>query len=57
MIKDENIFEKYMKIWETVSNRIKKIKSELIHNIKYLKAENKFITKKDFNIFIYSNID
>ena len=57
MIKDENFFEKCMKIWETVNNRIKKVKSELTHNIKYLKAENKFITKKDFNVFIYSNID
>ena len=28
VIKDENIFDKYMKIWENVNNIIKKINSE-----------------------------
>ena len=45
MIKDENIFDKYMTIWEKVSNTIKKINSKLIYNNKYLKAEKKVNTK------------
>ena len=32
MIKDEKYFDKYMKIWERVSNIIKKINSELVYN-------------------------
>ena len=32
VIKDYNIFDKYMKIWGKVSNVIKKINSELIYN-------------------------
>ena len=52
MIKDENFFGKYIKIWEKVSNIIKKhFNSELIYNTKYLKAGKKFK-------FLYiSNID
>ena len=45
MIKDENIFDKYMTIWEKVSNTIKKINRKLIYNNKYLKAEKKVNTK------------
>ena len=45
MIKDDNIFDKYMTIWEKVSNTIKKINSKLIYNNKYLKAEKKVKTK------------
>ena len=41
MIKDESIFYKYMTVWEKVSNIIKNIISELIHNKKYLKAERR----------------
>ena len=41
MIKDENFFDKYIKIWEKDSNIIKKINSELIHNKQYLKAKKK----------------
>ena len=44
-------FDKYMKIWENVSNVIKKINSELIYNEKYLKAEKKFITKERSQCF------
>ena len=40
MIKDEKFFDKYMKIWEKVSNIIKnKFNSELIYNKKYLKVK------------------
>ena len=40
MIKYEIFFDKYMTIWEKVSNTIKrKFNSELIYNKKYLKAE------------------
>ena len=47
-----------MKIWEKVSNIIKKINSELIFNKKYLKAEKKFNTQKKLSMFLYtSNID
>ena len=34
IIKDENILDKCMKIWEKVSNIIKKMTSELIYTIK-----------------------
>ena len=40
MIKDEKFFDKYMKIWEKVSNIIKnKFNSELTCNKQYLKSE------------------
>ena len=53
MIKDENIFDKYLTIWEKVSNTIKKINSKLVCNNKYLKAEKKKPTQnKPFNFFI-----
>ena len=45
-------FDKYMTVWEKVSNIInKKIKGELIYNKKYLKAENRFNTKESFQCF------
>ena len=44
-----------MKIWEKVSNIIKKIKSELIFNKKYLKAEKKFNTQKKLSMFLYTS--
>ena len=50
-IKDENISDKYMVIWEKVSNVIKKINSELIYNKKYLKAEKRFNTRESFQCF------
>ena len=55
MIKDEKFFNKYMKVWEKVSNIIKDIfNSEIIYNKRYLKAEKKNSTpKKAFNVFIY----
>ena len=34
IIKDENILDKCMKIWEKVSNIIKKMTSEVIYTIK-----------------------
>ena len=47
MIKD-----KYMTIWEEVSNIIKKtFNSELIFNKKYLKAKKRFNTKESFQCF------
>ena len=39
MIKDERVSDKYMLIWEKVSNISKKVNNELIYNKKYLKAE------------------
>ena len=42
-----------MKIWENVSNIIKKINGELISNKKYLKAEKDSTQKKAFNVFMY----
>ena len=52
MIKDENLFDNYMTIWEKVINVIKqKFNSELIYNRKYLKAEKRFNTKERFQCF------
>ena len=58
MIKDEKMFDKFMKIWEKVSNIIKsKFNSELIHNKIYLKAK-KIQHKEMLSMFLYtSNID
>ena len=40
MIKDKKLFNKYIKIWEKVSNTIKiKFNSELMYNKQYLKAK------------------
>ena len=57
-MKDKEFLEKCNEILEKVSNRIQKNNSELIYNKKYLKAENKLITKKStqknaLNVFIY----
>ena len=52
MIKDEHFFDKYMTIWEKVSNIIeKKINSELICNKKYLKAGKRFNIKRSFQCY------
>ena len=52
MIKDENIFDKPMAIWEIVSNVIKtNFNSELIYNQKYLKAEKRFNARESFQYF------
>ena len=51
MIKDEKIFDKYMIIWEKVSNMIKN-NSELIYNKKYIIAEKIYnSTKESFQYF------
>ena len=34
MIKEENVFDKHMNIWEKINNMIKKINSELIYSKK-----------------------
>ena len=40
LIKDETLFDKCNKIWEKVSNIIKKeFNSELVYNKRYLKAK------------------
>ena len=52
-IKDEIVFDKYMKIWEKVINVTKKINSEIIYIKKYLKAKEYSTQKKAFNDFIY----
>ena len=52
MIKDEKYFDKYMTVWENVSNMIiKNIDSELKYNKKYLKAD--LTKRKVSNVFIY----
>ena len=50
MIKDENIFDKYMTIYEKVNN-ILQVKSK-----KYLKAEIRFNTNKTFHCFYIPEI-
>ena len=39
MIKDKMFFDKYMKIWEEVSNIIKNKFDSIINNTKHLKDE------------------
>ena len=52
LIKDETLFDKYKKIWEKVSNIIKKeFNSELVYNKRYLKAK-KTRQKKDFIVAV-----
>ena len=55
MIKDENIFDKYMTIWEKVSNIIKKNNNEPIYNKKYLKAGKRFNKKRNISMFLYTS--
>ena len=52
-MKDEIVFDKYMKIWEKVINVTKKINSEIIYIKKYLNAKKYSTQKKAFNDFIY----
>ena len=53
LIKEENVFIKYIEILEKVSNIIKtKFNSELIYSKKYLKAEKK-IQKEAFNVYMH----
>ena len=51
MIKDKKFVDEYMKIWEKVSNAIKKNNSELVCNKKYLKAEKNINTKEILQCF------
>ena len=52
MIKGQFFLDKYMTIWEKVSNiTIKKIISELICNKKYLKVLKRFNTEENFQCF------
>ena len=54
MIKDEQVFHKYMTVWEKASDIIIiKTNSDLIYNKKYIKAEKFSTQKKAFSIFIY----
>ena len=55
MIKDWYFFDKYMTIWEKVSNTKKKFKSELIYNKKYLKAEKKIQHKTKLSMLLYNS--
>ena len=50
---DKKIFflDKYMTIYEKVSNIINELNSKLIYNKKYLKAEKRFNTKETFQCF------
>ena len=53
LIKDKALFDKYNKIWEKVSNIIKKdFNSELVYNKRYLKAK-KTRQKKDFIVTVH----
>ena len=45
------MFDKYVTIWEKVSNIMKKNNSELIYNKKYLKVKKSFNTKESFQCF------
>ena len=52
LIKDETLFDKYKKIWEKVSNIMKKeFNSELVYNKRYLKAK-KTRQKNDFIVAV-----
>ena len=52
MIKDENVFDKCIAIWEKLSTIIKKIILSFIYNNKkYLKLEKGFNTKESFQWF------
>ena len=52
MIKHGKLFDKYMTIWDKISNIIKKkFNRELIYNKKYLKTEKRFNTKESFQCF------
>ena len=54
MIKDENVFDKCIAIWEKLSTIIKKIILSFIYsNKKYLKLKKGFNTKESFQWFIY----
>ena len=48
MIKDEKNFDKYMTIWEKVTNITRNNNSELLYNKKYLKAGERFNTTESF---------
>ena len=50
---DKKIFflDKYMTIYEKVSNIINELNSKLIYNKKYLKAEKRFNAKETFQCF------
>ena len=53
LIKDKTLFDKYNKIWEKVSNIIKKdFNSELVYNKRYLKAK-KTRQKEDFIVTVH----
>ena len=47
-------FDKYMTIWEKVSNIKNKFKSELIYNKKYPKAEKNFQHKTKLSMLLYN---
>ena len=51
MIKEVNVFDKYMEILEKVSNIMKKINSELIYSEKYLTTKKTFNAKESFQCF------
>ena len=48
MIKKFFFLDKYMTIYEKVSNIINELNSKLIYNKKHLKAEKRFNTKETF---------
>ena len=51
MIKNIFFLDKYMTIYEKVSNIINELNSKLIYNKKHLKAEKRFNTKETFQCF------
>ena len=54
MIEDKKSFDKYMTIWEKVSNIIKtNFNSEPVYNKFYLKTEKRFNTEKSFNVCMH----
>ena len=51
MLKEVNVFDKFMGIWEKVSNIIKEIDSELIYSKKYATAKTIPNTKEILQCF------
>ena len=53
VIKDEKNFDKYMEIWENISNIMKNSNIEFICNKRYLNVEEIFTKRESFQCFLY----
>ena len=54
MIKDETFLDKYMRIWEKISNMRKKVNGKINYDKKYLEAERKSQHKRKLAMFLYT---